>query len=93
MARLQDLGIIDVVKIIVQEIVSWSMIPKVIESAAEVICGGKHPCFRCVEKAEAALTAAWHDLPDGLAAKMELHEWLGMNWEEFKDWQNDRHKG
>jgi hypothetical protein len=69
-------------------------------SGAEAICpqgpAGGHrdygaaPCHSCRATAEAVLVAAWHDLDQGLAAAMPMHEWLGMSWHNYKAWAEGR---
>lgn len=58
----------------VMSIGQWQTIP------AGVVAGGGGPDYE-------ALTAEWHDAPAGSpAAGKQLHEFLGMTWEEYQRW-------
>lgn len=46
--------------------------------------GGRQPLTP--EELDARITA-WHDAPsDSYIAQMELHEYLGWSWEQYKHW-------
>lgn len=38
------------------------------------------------------LVAEWHDAPESSPiARRELHEHLGMTWDEYRQWMDEKH--